>query len=183
MWSTHHCHYSNVHWLGIVVPVIAPFMHHMFTWKLLALNSLTRLLIWFGLVSWHISHCKLFNDKSIFVHLSGSISNNSVWNRNSFVLHDPWIGPYQVLPLLARVNLRHFIFKAPLLLDTYHHIVGVFYPSAETQSVYSTAPADWVRFSHGWDVTHAVCLKQELPGKAIPLPESITGLNLEFSFS
>ena len=26
-------------------------------------------LIWFGLVSWHINHCRLFNAKLIFMHV------------------------------------------------------------------------------------------------------------------
>ena len=32
----------------------------------------------FGLVSWHINHHRLFNAKSIFIHINSSISNNSV---------------------------------------------------------------------------------------------------------
>ena len=32
----------------------------------------------FSLVSWHINHCRLFNAKSIFIRINGSISNNSV---------------------------------------------------------------------------------------------------------
>ena len=35
-------------------------------------------LVWFGLVLWHINHCNLFNAKSIFIHITSSISNNSV---------------------------------------------------------------------------------------------------------
>ena len=33
---------------------------------------------WFGLVLWHINHCRLFNAKSIFIHINNSISNYSV---------------------------------------------------------------------------------------------------------
>ena len=32
----------------------------------------------FGLVLWHINHCRLFNAKSILIHINSSISNNSV---------------------------------------------------------------------------------------------------------
>ena len=32
----------------------------------------------FGLVLWHINPCRLFNAKSIFIHINSSISNNSV---------------------------------------------------------------------------------------------------------
>ncbi len=35
-------------------------------------------LIWFSLVLWHFNHCRLFNAKSIFIHINSSISNNSV---------------------------------------------------------------------------------------------------------
>ena len=35
------------------------------------------LLIWFGLVLWHINHWRFFNAKSIFIHINSSISNNS----------------------------------------------------------------------------------------------------------
>ena len=75
------------------------------------------------------------------------------------VLFNPWIGPYQGLPPWARVDLRSMatkwgsVFpKAPPLMGPHHQILlchiqetycGWSYPSAELQSVYSTAPADW----------------------------------------
>ena len=34
-------------------------------------------LFWFDLVLWHINHYRLFNAKSIFIHINSSISNNS----------------------------------------------------------------------------------------------------------
>ena len=37
--------------------------------------SLSQVL--FGLVLWHINHCKLFNAKSIFIHINSFISTNS----------------------------------------------------------------------------------------------------------
>ena len=43
---------------------------------------------WFGLVLWHINHCRLFNAKSIFIRINSSISNISVWYQYSlFCLH------------------------------------------------------------------------------------------------
>ena len=36
---------------------------------------------WFGLVLWHINHCRLFNAKSIFIHINSSISKNSVLHK------------------------------------------------------------------------------------------------------
>ena len=35
-------------------------------------------IILIGLVLWHINHCKLFNAKSIFIHINSYISNYSV---------------------------------------------------------------------------------------------------------
>ena len=35
-------------------------------------------LVWFGLVLWHINHYRLFNAKSIFVHINNSFSSNTV---------------------------------------------------------------------------------------------------------
>ena len=35
-------------------------------------------LVWLGLVLWQINYCRLFNTKSIFIHISISFSNNSV---------------------------------------------------------------------------------------------------------
>ena len=35
-------------------------------------------LVWFGLVLWHINHCRLFNTKSIFIQLISSILNSRV---------------------------------------------------------------------------------------------------------
>ena len=49
---------------------------------------------------------------------------------HSLVLFDPWIGPYLVLSLRARVNLRAMAMKeystfpkAPALLEPHHQIV------------------------------------------------------------
>ena len=68
------------------------------------------------------------------------------------MLFDPQIGPYQVLPLRARVNLGLIAMngysafsKAPALLKPHHQNVslGKYYPSAEMESVYSATPANW----------------------------------------
>ena len=68
------------------------------------------------------------------------------------VLFNPYIGPYQVLPLQARVDLEAMAIKGysafpktPALLEPHHQIVRESYPSADVQSVYSTAPADWAK--------------------------------------
>ena len=78
------------------------------------------------------------------------------------VLFNTKIGPYQVLPLRARLDLVAMAIKgcsafpkAPALLEPQHQIIVSYpghslgrgsYPSAEVQSVYSTAPADWANF-------------------------------------
>ena len=67
----------------------------------------------FGLVLWYINLCRLFNAKSIFIHRNRSISNNSVYHKNSqfqiivhsLVLFDLQVGPYQVPPLRVRMKL------------------------------------------------------------------------------
>ena len=40
----------------------------------------------FGLVLWHINHCRLFKFKFI-LHMNGSISNNSVQHKQSFFVY------------------------------------------------------------------------------------------------
>ena len=40
-------------------------------------------LVWFGLVLWHISHCRLFKSKSIFIHVNNLILKNSAYKNSS----------------------------------------------------------------------------------------------------
>ena len=80
-------------------------------------------------------------------------------NIRQFVLFDPWIGPFQVLPLRARVDLGAMAMKgytafpkAPALLKPHHQFVsyqvmhtrwaGESYPSKEMQLVYFTSPVN-----------------------------------------
>ena len=37
--------------------------------------------VWFGLVLYHTNQCRLFNAKSIFIHINSSISNNSAKHK------------------------------------------------------------------------------------------------------
>ena len=69
-------------------------------------SSSQKALVWFGLVLWHIKHCRLFNAKSIFIHktvlfqaIQFSMSFVCTQFKCWIVLFDPLIGPYQVLPL------------------------------------------------------------------------------------
>ena len=52
-------------------------------WDSYKIDILLWLLVstWFGLVLWHINHCRLFNAKFIFIQINSSISNNSVWHK------------------------------------------------------------------------------------------------------
>ena len=74
------------------------------------------------------------------------------------VVFDPYVGPYQLLPLQSRVDLGDMAIKecsafpkAPALLEPLFsdilvvylgHLLGG-YPSAKVQLVYSTAPGNW----------------------------------------
>ena len=40
--------------------------------------DLNRMKLMFGLVLWHVNHCRLFNAKSIFIHINSSVSTNSI---------------------------------------------------------------------------------------------------------
>ena len=89
----------------------------------------------------------------------------------SLVLFDPYIGPYQVLPLQARVDLGAMAMKGLSAFPQSSGITGTLpsrclvlypgyslgesYPSAEMQSVYSATPADWVSdCKHHYCITH-----------------------------
>ena len=53
-------------------------------------DAYTYAFLWdlgFDLVWSHINYCKLFNAKSIFIHINSSISNNSVQHKYNFCLH------------------------------------------------------------------------------------------------
>ena len=72
------------------------------------------------------------------------------------VLFNPSIGPYQVLPLRARVDLGAMAIEgysafpkagtspSDCLVSYPGHPLGGSYPFAEKQSVYSTAPAGYL---------------------------------------
>ena len=70
------------------------------------------------------------------------------------------IGSYQVLPLRARVDLRamamkeYFTIPKDCLVSYPGHLWVEIYPSAETQSVYSAAPADWAILVKIKDLDH-----------------------------
>ena len=76
--------------------------------------------------------------------------------RQCLVLFNPYIGPYQVLRLRAKLDLGtialkgYSVFPEALAspsncLESYQDTRwGVYYSSAEMQSVYSATPVDWV---------------------------------------
>ena len=47
-------------------------------WQRRRKSTLSRApeVVWFGLVLWHINHWRLFNAKSIFIHINSTISNH-----------------------------------------------------------------------------------------------------------
>ena len=79
----------------------------------------------------------------LFLPIQFSINTQFKWQT---VLSDPYIGPYLVLPLRARVEQvamameGHSAFpKAP------GYSMEKSYPSAEMQSVYFATPANWAK--------------------------------------
>ena len=73
-------------------------------------------LVWFGLFLWHINHCRLFNDKTIFIHktvlfqtiqfsISLNIKNSSI--LSSFVKKVKW---FQVLLCITNNSINHQTF-------------------------------------------------------------------------
>ena len=104
--------------------------------------------------------------KILFLTIQFSISHLFAFSlKCRTVLFNPLIGPYQVLPLWATINLKAITMKgcsafskASALLEPHHQIVLVSYPgyslkesylSGEMQSVYSSAPADWAAHFEG----------------------------------
>ena len=81
---------------------------------------------------------------------------------HGLVLFDSFIGLYQVLPLWARLELGAIAMKGyaafliakasrlDCLVSYPGHSLRECYPSAEMQSVYSAAPADWATKSNGF---------------------------------
>ena len=55
-----------------------------FTFSQSAYNREVKwIMIRFGLVLFHLNFCRLFNAKSILIHINSSISKNSVWHKNT----------------------------------------------------------------------------------------------------
>ena len=124
-------------------------------------------MIWFGLVLWHINHCRLFNAKFILytltvlfqlIHFGISTQFSSIWPID-WTLPGATI-PGQNGPGRDGNKVLHHIPQSSTITRTspsdclvsHRTLIGKgSYPSAENQSVYSTAPADWANsfwFSH-----------------------------------
>ena len=111
----------------------------------------------FGLVLWHINHCRLLNTKSIFIHINIYILNilslalfRTIWHIDRTLLDataPSQSGPESdgnervphipQSPSITGASPSYFLVSYP------GHLLGECYPSAEMQSVYSAAPADW----------------------------------------
>ena len=113
-------------------------------------------LVWFGLVLWHIKHWRLFNAKSLFIltvlfitiQLTISRKFSSIWPVNWTLLGSTT--PSQSEPesggnkWVLRIPLKDYRGLTIRLFSVISgHSLGVSYPSAEIQSVYSAAPTDW----------------------------------------
>ena len=149
-------------WTGILYFRGWWFYLEMIPFGLKCMNSNLFDLIWFGLVLWHINHCRLFNTESIFIHLNSSIHKkkqfsissqfNSIWpidrklsgattpsqcglgtDRNEEVLR---------IPQSSRITGA----SPDCLMSCPGHMLGESYPSTEMKSVYSKTPADWAMF-------------------------------------
>ena len=88
----------------------------------------------------------------LFKKIQFIIQNHFYFKHFSLVLFDPYIGPYQVLPHRAKVDLGAMAFpNAPASLQPYHQIFSVIswiflkgsYPSGEMQSVYFKFSVNW----------------------------------------
>ena len=97
------------------------------------------------------------NDQFLFLIIQFSASHlfgHSLNIKQSYLTH---IGPYQVLLLWVRVDLgamamkEYFTFSkagaSPWFNVISRTLAGTVFPSAEMQSVYSTAPANWASCS------------------------------------
>ena len=112
-----------------------------------------------------------FSISVVFVNTQLNVKTVLFWTiQFSINTHFSSIWPidrlYQVLPHRARVDLgamvnkgRSAFPKAPVLLEASPsdclvsypgHSLERFYPSAEMQSVYFTAPADWAKWPVEW---------------------------------
>ena len=112
----------------------------------------------------HLFYTQL-NDQAILFNISHLFAHS----LNVYIY--PLIRPFQVLPLWARLDLGVMAMKeysafpkAQALLEPHHQIVqyhiedarwqGGSYPSAEMQTVYSAAPANWACGNKDKTVNH-----------------------------
>ena len=105
----------------------------------------------FGLVLWHINQCRLVNVKSIFIHIKSSIRStqfSSIWpiDRTLSDATTPGQGGPEsddnkgVLCIPQTFSITGAS-PSDCLVSYTGHSLGESYPSAEKQSVYSTAPS------------------------------------------
>ena len=131
-------------------------------------------LVWFGLVFlWHINHCRLFNVKSVFIHINSSIQlfHFIQWTVQFQTIQFSISTQFSSIWLKDRTlsgattpgqsglggNGNKGVFHVPqssciigttpsdCIMSYPEQSLGEFYPSTEKQSVYSTATTDWAR--------------------------------------
>ncbi len=94
----------------------------------------------------YLQQQKLINERS-----EQKTKREKIIQTSQLVLFNPWIGPDQVLPFRARVNLGVMAMKgcsafskAPASLEPHHQIVQCHIQArCQMQLVYSTVLADW----------------------------------------
>ena len=80
LWASQ-LHSFNLSTVKVIILIFFDRMHLLFTqvhflfWQP---GRVVGLIYNIGLALWHINHCRLFDDESIFIHISSSISNNSI---------------------------------------------------------------------------------------------------------
>ena len=78
-WRTKSAQLVTHNWIGWLVGWLVGW-----SWIFLCRRRFCFIRLWFGLVLWHINLCRLFNAKSIFIHINSYVSNNSVLYKYSF---------------------------------------------------------------------------------------------------
>ena len=118
-----------------------------------------KLSIWLAKAFWR--YTLLYEQTVLFQTIQFSMWFVCIQFKSQTVLFDPLIEPYQVLPLLSRVQLRAMAKGTPpssklqhywsltieCLVSYLRHSLGDSYPFSEMQLAYSTTPANRLRKS------------------------------------
>ena len=120
--------------------------------------------MWFGLVLWHIAHCWLFNNNTIQFSISTQFSSIRPIDRTISGATTPGQTGFggDGIEGVHCISLSSSITEASpsdCLVSYLGHSLEESCSSAEMQSVYSAAPADWaIHYTRGspWGITPKV---------------------------